>query len=199
MFNDSQPGNVPELVRSAHFPVYGLTDHPDGFSTCGISTGYFGEPLKLSSISFTYSSPHYPEKRDNLVVSSIDASTEQQGNIRIVYDLKDPSEGRLFDLDTNLFQHYRLGEKEQTQIGHPSIWEGTLSIAGVTFLAKTRHWSSSHLLSLFLLKSEKTILSGQAYGPSHENLLQLLQALQIINHQEDLLKRYQSELDQETR
>ena len=146
----------------------------------------------------TFSSPRYLEERDNFVISSAGPEIDQQGNISIVHDLKDPSEGPLFDFDTTLFQYYHFSEKERTQVGSPSVWEGAFSIADITFSAKIRHWSSSHKLSLFLLKAEKSILKGQAYGPSHDELMHLLLNLQIVNSREDVLRRYQYELDQET-
>jgi hypothetical protein len=190
--------NIPKLVHSAQFPVYGLIDHPDELSICSVSRGGIGEPLKLNSIGFIFSSPRYSEERDNFVISSAGPDIEEQGNASIIHDLKDPSEGPLFDFDTTLFQYYRLSEKERTQVGSPSVWEGTFSIADIAFSAKIRHWSSFHKISLFLLKAEKSFLTGQAYGPSYDELMHLLLNLQIINNQENVLRRYQYELDQET-
>lgn len=49
----------------------------------------------------------------------------------------------------------------------------------------------------FFLKSEKTILTGNAYGPSEDELFQLLTGLQVINQQDDVLAHYQREYDED--
>jgi hypothetical protein len=45
------------------------------------------------------------------------------------------------------------------------------------------------------LKSEKTILTGRASGPLDKELMQLLEGLQVVNHQEDVLRQYQHEFE----
>src|SRR5262249_19675450 len=102
-----------------------------------------------------------------------------------------------FDPDIALFQRYSLGEGERELAGNPSSWEGELTIAGVPFTGELYHWSQPAQLSRFFLKGEKTILTGNAYGPSEDELFQLLTGLQIINQQEDLLLHYQREYDED--
>lgn len=198
MSYDEHPSYIPHLVHGANFPVYGLVNHPLDLSICSCGEGESGESLTLYNVSFTFSSPHYPEERDNFELGSIDATVERQEDARIIYELKDPSEGPIFDLDTTLFQSYHLRSEEQAHAGPPFVWEETISLAGGVFLGTFRHWSHPRQLSLFLLKAEETVLSGRAYGPSQEELLFLLRSLQVINHQDHLLREYQRELDQET-
>lgn len=198
MSYNEPPLNIPQVVNSVRFPVYGFID-PEEFSICGLSVGRFGEPLELNSVGLTFSSSRYTEEHNTIVVSSADTEIQQQGNGKIIYDLQDPSEGPLFNFDTYVFQYYYLTEKERIQAGTPLVWEGPLSIDNIDFSAKIRFWSSPHQLSLFLLKAEKTVLSGQAYGPSFDELLHLLQSLQIINHRDKLIELYQCRLDQKTK
>src|SRR6266851_4421598 len=82
-------------------------------------------------------------------------------------------------------------------VGNPSFWEGDLTIAGVPFTGELYYWSQPAQLSRFFLKSEKTILTGNAYGPSEDELFQLLTGLQSINQQDDVLALYQREYDED--
>ena len=183
--------HIPQLVHTASFLVYGLVDKPLELTVCSASKGSMNG--QLTSIGFTFSSPLYPGERDNYEISSSDA--KQQG---VVYDLKDPTKGPLFDFDSTLFQQYHLSNEERAQAGKPYVWEGEFTVADSVFFSKIRYWSHPHQLSLFLLQGEETVLSGRAYGPSYQELLQLLKGLQTINHRDGLLMQYQYELDQET-
>ncbi len=76
--------------------------------------------------------------------------------------------------------------------------EGTWTIAQVAFIGEIRHWSQPYQLSQFFLSSKDTWLGGHAFGPSLQDLQQLLQAAVAVNHRDDLLAQYQRELDLET-
>jgi hypothetical protein len=199
MYRAGQPGQfdeklrlrpILELVHTANFPVYGFADHPFNFSIYSYGEGWFGKNRKLYSITFAFSSPYYPEERDNFEMTSSDATVENQEGSGIIYKLRDSID------PTRLFRRYRLTQEEQAQIGTPFIWNGELSITDAVFSAKILSWSRPRQFSLFLLKSEKAVLSGHASGPSYEELLQLLQSSQAINHRDDLLEQYQYEVDQ---
>lgn len=69
------------------------------------------------------------------------------------------------------------------------------AFANVIFSGKMFHWGPPLRASTFFLKSEKTILTGRAYDPSDEELMQLLEGLQVINHQDDVLRQYQREFE----
>ncbi len=152
-----QSRDIPHVVHAANFPIYGLVNHPLNLSLCSFSEGGFGNPLTLNSVGFTFSSPHYPEERDNFEMSSSNAAVERQEGTRIIFELKDPAKGPIFDFDTTLFQGYHLSLEEQAQAGTPSVWEETIRLEGVLFSGTFRHWSHPRPLSLFLLKAEETI------------------------------------------
>ena len=192
MINDeSHPISIPQLVREAPFPVYGLIGNLLELAVCSVSWG--SSNTRCSSVGFTYSSPLYPDERDNIEIDSTDASQSD-----IVYDPKDAFGNPLFDLDARLFQCYHLSDSVRKQAGSPQVVEGTWTIAQVAFIGEIRHWSQPYQLSQFFLSSKDTWLGGHAFGPSLQDLQQLLQAAVAVNHCGDLLAQYQRELDQET-
>ncbi len=172
---------IPALVRLAAFPIYGLIDNPLELSLCSLGTGG-GVWHGIIDISFTFSSPRYPEEREIFTLAS---SAPQERNF--IYDAELAIE--------SLFWSYR--QLERAQFGSPSLWEGEIIIAGVTFSGTIHSWSQPQQLSLFRLKGEKTILSGHSFGLEYDNLLSLLKAAQPINEQDDVLAQYQRELDAE--
>ncbi len=148
----------------------------------------------ISSVGLVFSSPRYPHVRENF---EIVASDTRERNI-MYYTKNTPGPAHpAFDPDIRLFQRYSLSEGERELAGNPSFWEGDLTIAGVPFTGELYYWSQPAQLSRFFLKSEKTILTGNAYGPSEDELFQLLTGLQSINQQDDVLAHYQREYDED--
>ena len=202
MRHEDRPKTIPEAVHAAPFPVYGLADHPLDLSVSSHGTG-ISHLSNLISVSFIFTSPRYADpspnnryalKSKNFQLTSIDAATQHPEREQMIFDLADPSEGQIFnDKAEWLFQDHHFSEEEQKQAGKPVIWEGTLSLATTVFSGKVLHWKRPLHVSLFLLKADETVLTGNAYGPSYEELMPLLESLQVINHQDDLLKQYQFE------
>lgn len=203
MRHEDRPKTIFDTVRAALFPVYGLTDHLFDLSLLnhGVGISHLGN---LVHVELVFTSPRYftssldylySPKRENFRVTSIDAAMESPEREFITLDVDDYFKDSFFDEGTGALRTYQFSEEEQRQAGGPMIWEGTLSIANVAFVGKMFHWRSPLRASAFLLKSEKAILCGNAYGPSDEELMQLLEGLQIINHQDDVLRQYQHELE----
>jgi hypothetical protein len=200
MRHEDRPKRIPEAVQATHFPVYGLVNHPFDLSVCSHGLGI--SPLAhLMSISLTFTSPRYSSsprhavRSQNFEITSVDTTAQQQERVHMIFELKDQSEGRFFDKRTGQFRLYDFSEEAQKQAGNPLVWEGMLSIADTVFSGKILHWAHLLQFSAFLLKSEKTLLIGHAYGPSYDELIQLLENLQVINHQDNLLNQYQYEFD----
>lgn len=149
----------------------------------------------ISSVGLVFSSPRYPQVRENFEIVASDTRDRN-----IIYHTKNsPGPGYPdFDPDSELFQRYHLSGEERALAGNPSAWEGELTIAGVPFTGELYHWSQDQL-SRFFLKSEQTILTGTARGPSEDELFGLLTDLQIINQQDDMLLHYQREYDEDWR
>jgi hypothetical protein len=198
--------SVFETVQAAPFPVYGLHDHPfdHSVSSHGLGISHLGF---LISVTFTFTSPRYSDshprhsyKSKNFEITSIDAATQRPEREHMAFDLEEPSEGQVFNDHAGwLFQDHHFSEEEQKQAGSPLIWTGTFSLVNAIFSGKILSWNPPLHISTFLLKSEETILVGNAYGPSNEELIQLLKSLQVINHQDDLLRRYQREVEKTDR
>ncbi len=184
---------LPDLVHLLPFPIYGPVGNPLELTLC------CSLPMRLginyiSSVGLVFSSPHYPHVRENF---EIVASDTRERNI-MYYTKNTPGPAHpAFDPDIRLFQRYSLSEGERELAGNPSFWEGDLTIAGVPFNGELYYWSQPAQLSRFFLKSEKTILTGNAYGPSEDELFQLLTGLQSINQQDDVLALYQREYDED--
>ena len=184
---------IPDLVHLLLFPIYGPVGNPlDLTLCCSLSTG-LGINY-ISSVGLVFSSPRYPHVRENFEIA---ASDTRERNI-MYYTKNTPGPAHpAFDPDIRLFQRYSLSEEERELAGNPSSWEGEVIIAGVPFTGELYYWSQPAQLSRFFLKSEKTILTGNAYGPSEDELFQLLTGLQSINQQDDVLLHYQREYDED--
>lgn len=184
--------HLQNLVSLLAFPLYGPADNPFGLKlTCSLSTrqgiNY------ISSVGLVFSSPRYPHPSGNFEIESSDARERN-----VLFPTKDvlAAGGFDFDPDSNLFQTY-LSEAQQARIGRPTSWEGDLIIAGTAFTGELSHWTQPVQLSRFLLRSEQIILSGSAYGFTQEELFQLLQSMQPLNHLDEVLSRYQQEYDED--
>jgi hypothetical protein len=193
-FQDEQRRiRIPDLVHLLPFPIYEPVGNPFDLTLCCSLSMRLGINY-ISSVGLVFSSPRYPHVRENF---EIVASDTRERNI-MYYTKNTPGPGdSAFDPDSELFQRYSLSEEERELAGNPSSWEGDLTIAGVQFTGELYHWSQPAQLSRFFLKSEKTILTGNACGPSENELFGLLKVLQIINRQDDVLLQYQREYDED--
>ncbi len=184
---------IPDLVHLLLFPIYGPVGNPLDLTLCcslsmGLSINY------ISSVGLVFSSPRYPHVRENF---EIVASDTRERNI-MYYTKNTPGPAHpAFDPDIRLFQRYGLSEEERELAGNPSSWEGDLTIAGVPFTGELYHWSQPLQLSRFYLEGEKTILTGNACGPSENELFGVLKDLQTLNRQDDVLLQYQREYDED--
>lgn len=126
-------------------------------------------------------------------ISALDYTTPYMKNAYMDFDLQDPSDGQFFDKHADFFRLHNFSEEEQHQAGPPFIWEGIRTLADALFSGKIFYWASPLFVSAFLLKTQDTILIGETYGPSYDELIQLLSGLQVVNNQHDLLNQYESE------
>lgn len=111
--------------------------------------------------------------------------------------LAEPPDDQVFSDEARwLFQDHHFSEEEQKQAGYPLIWRGTLVLDNTAFSGKIISWKPPLLVSQFLLKSEQTILLGNAYGPSSHDLIHLIEGLQVMNHQDELIRQYEQEAHQ---
>ncbi len=193
MFHDEGSIRIPDLVHTATFPIYGLINNSLGFSVRSVSQGNIGEPPKLYSIGFTFSREISPGTMGYFKIGS---STKQQ---MIVYNSEISSHTSLdhrFSMDTIVFEQYQLPDAVRRQAGNPHTTKGEFVIDSTVFTGKIHSWSQPYQISWFLLEHERMIFSGSIFGFSENMLIQLLQELVIISHRDEVLERYQQELDQ---
>jgi hypothetical protein len=81
--------------------------------------------------------------------------------------------------------------QEQAQpVRKPFLWEGSLSIAGTLFHGKMRYYATPLKLSEYRLLSEKSFVSGRAYGPSCDEIIELLEGIEVLNGCDEVIKQY---------
>ena len=200
---EDRPRTIPDLVKGAPFPVYGLNDHPLDLLmtsyTLGIShlSNLISTGLVFTSPRYTNShiSNRYSPKSQNFYILSIDAATEHLDREHMIFSFEGLSEDTYSNSTQRLFQLYSFSEEEENQAGDPLVWQGELALANTIFTGKMFSWNPPFQIATFLLKSEETILLGSAYGPSDKEVFQLLESLQVINHQDNLLESYQHDFE----
>jgi hypothetical protein len=171
------------VKEAAEFPIYGILDRPLDLRLCHYGR-YFTQDLCLMSVQLTFTSPHYGSFEPNTPqshhfrVDSVNAQIKQEDHEFTLEDVK---------LDPFL-------QEQILQAGDPFSWEGTFFLSGIHFSGLIRHYASPHHISVFLLKSERTILMGYAYGPSCDELVHLLEGLQVISRRDEIIKQYEEEI-----
>ncbi len=194
MRHEDRPNTITEAVQAAPFPVYGFTDYPLTLSVSRHGLG-ISHLSHLMSVTLTFASPRHSVRSQNIEITSVDAASQRSDREHMVFVLEEPSEDQFFNGRTGIPGRYHFSEEKQKQAGNPGTWEGMLSLANTVFSGKLIHWRHPLQVSAFLLKSQETILIGNACGLSNEELMQFLEGLQIINHQDNLLKQYQYEFE----
>ncbi len=86
----------------------------------------------------------------------------------------------------------------------PDLLRRPLTIEGNVFAAELLAWPRPRTLCAFQLERDvmgpiRSVISGSAYGVAFERLVEILQALVIINHRGELLAQYQTDLDEQRR
>jgi hypothetical protein len=79
-------------------------------------------------------------------------------------------------------------EEQPQPVPNPLCWEGEIMIANTHFRGTIVYYSPL-TISTFVLYSEKTALQGRSYGPSYDELIELLKGLQVLNGHDDVLRQ----------
>ena len=183
---------IPELVRLCHFPLYGPVGNPlDLTLSCSLSLS-LSSIDSLSSVGFIYSRSSQTKVTIELEVSEVDT------HARTFVDNDTPDQAvSSFDFARTFFRSKNQSGEEQETVENLSFWQGKLTIAGNLFTGELYHQSQPDQLSWFSLTSKQTRLTGNACGLSENELFQWLETLQIINQQDDVLRSYQREYDED--
>jgi hypothetical protein len=181
---------ISTLIHLCTFPVYGLIGKPLGLSS-GYRLSWQGDVRHgMSSLSFSFSSPQYPQTHETLELSSSDPRERN-----IFYDQEQAIETLFWQYNQEETGHY--SPEKRAQFGPPMLWEGEITISSVAFSGTIHYWSQPEQIALFRFKGEKVILSGHSFGLAHNDLLQLLKDAQPINEQDDIIAQYQQAADRE--
>lgn len=188
-----------DTISAATFPVYGIANHllDLSLSSNGAGISHLGH---FMSVTLVFTSPRYglhrpySAKSQNVQLTSLDAIVQRPERENMFFALDELSEEQYFDSETGVFRHYHFSEEEQKQVGSAVIREEKFSIADINFFGKVSYWHAPLKISKFLLRSEDTVLIGETYGLPFDELIQVLEGLQVVNHRDDLLKQYQDDL-----
>lgn len=183
---------IPELVRLVHFPLYGPIGNPlDLTLSCSLSLS-LSSINSLFSVGFIYSRSSQAQVAIELEASEVNMHT------RLSVDNDTPDQTlSSFDFARAFFRSKNQSREEQETAENFSSQHCELTIAGNFFTGELYHQSQPDQLSWFSLTGKQTKLIGNACGLSEDEVLQWLETLQIINKQDDILRYYQREYDED--
>jgi hypothetical protein len=162
-----------KTLAEVKIPVYGIVDLPEDLTFRGhfINTG-----ILHSRVTLLFRSTHYPPYPFDDRMSTLQIGTSTN------------------DMSQSSIPDRML--KEQTQpLRNPFVWEGTITLEGKPFCGTIRYYASPVKLTGFHFKSEELFLSGLSYGPSCDEVIELLEGLQVLNGRDDVLKQYEGKAD----
>ncbi len=173
------PKTLVGTIAVTQFPVYGIVGCPLDltYDSRWVDIGAIPFPA-VTSITLSFTSPRYPSYSSEMLV----IKTFQ---VRSAWpQIVSPEE-------PNSLRDYILQEQGQP-VRNPFLWEGSLSIAGTLFQGKIRYYATPLKLSWYHLLSEESFLEGYSYGPSCDELIELLEGLQVLNGRDEVIKQYTS-------
>jgi hypothetical protein len=163
---------INEKIAAAQFPVYGIVGRPLGLTCYGLHEVIGYDP----SLALDYTSSRYPSYPNEMLALQ---------TFRVI-----SARSRIVNLDQpDSIIDLVLQEQEQP-VRNPFLWEGTLSIADTLFQGKIRYYTPPLKLSWYRLLSEESFLEGYSYGPSCDELIELLEGLQVLNGRDEVIKQY---------
>lgn len=159
-----------EEIAAMLFPVYGIVGDPLGLklqSYLQSLGGYPGFTISYNSLRY----PMYPNIR-------LGVTTFWMTSIEGSYPIS-PTDGHL---DAIL-------EDQSQPVPEPFRWTGEMRIANTPFRGTITYYSPS-TIAAFTLRSEHTSLQGKSYGPSYDELIELLKGLQVLNGRDEVIRQY---------
>jgi hypothetical protein len=167
----SKENTTMELAESVvviPFPVYGVVGNP-----LSLRLHSYGGYLGYSGFIIRYKSPCYPEYPNILLAVKTFQLTSIEGS-------------HPFSTKDHILE--KVLEEQPQPVPSPLCWEGVMTIANTRFHGTIAYYSPL-TISTFVLRSEKTALQGRSYGPSYDDLIELLKGLQVLNGHDDVLRQ----------
>jgi hypothetical protein len=167
--------NIANTIAAMPFLVYGLVDHPHDLTFRDFITGGSYQP----SIALNYTSSCYPSYPNELLPLR---------NFRV--------ETRHSSVMISSYGILPMVLQEQVQpVRNPFVWEGIINIADTPFSGAIRYYAAPLKMAAYNLKSDETHLHGVSYGPSCDEVIELLEGLQVINGRDDVLRQYERQYE----
>lgn len=164
-----------ETLAEVQMPVYGVADldHPFDLTL----RGHFLTIGMDKSVILCFMSSRYPSwPFDTCIKSTLRIKTANTG----------------VGTEDATLEETLLGCGQPLR--NPFHWEGTLTLEGIPFSGAIRYYAAPLRATGFRFKSEKSFLSGYAYGPSCDEMIELLEGLQMLNGHDDLIRKYEAKV-----
>jgi hypothetical protein len=161
-----------EAMAHANFPVYGLTQE-----VCGLRQGLHWYPSENAMV-LEYHSPRYKQHEKCKGRTFLVESRLYEKNV-----IPDNSSGMP---PTQVFAGWILDDISEQQGHHRNfVAKGAVfTIDGKRFEGLVAYYSVPLCYSRFTLSSGHIGLSGEALGPSIDDLIQILESLHLLNGKE---------------
>jgi hypothetical protein len=154
-----------EALASVNFPVYGLVEE-----VCGLrynDYGTFPDPHLLFGLNYR------SERYTPLMVRDLTLNTFYVTSIRdfsgMIPQMHDISLG------------FIIRKLKGVQASAPFRWEGTLTIDGKDFSGCICYYPAPLRASACCFAGDGVHFDGKAFGPNVEELIQILEALRVLN------------------
>ncbi|MBE3561547.1 MAG: hypothetical protein IMW89_20350 [Ktedonobacteraceae bacterium] len=173
-------------IKRATWTVYGFAENPDNLTVQGYSLQEYGEDVQLVGIGFSFKTS--PGSRP-LKIFALTSGNAHENTVSKVSSLDEHEIFHIFQecgLDVNTIRSAAIPERQSCH----------LTIEGSLFVGEFYSWMQPCLISGFKFISEHTILMGSACGFLATEVLALLRDLVSINHRDEVILRYQRELEQ---
>ena len=160
-----------ETFAEVQMPVYGVIDldHPLDLTLRG---HFLSIAIDKSVVTLSFISSRYPPCPFDARMSTLQIAT---ANGHLVKDSL---------LERELLEHCQ-------PLRNPFRWEGTITLEGIPFSGTMWYYAAPLRASGFNFQSEKSFVSGFSYGPSCDEMIELLEGLQVLNGREDVIRRYE--------
>lgn len=155
-----------EAIALVTFPVYGFVEEIYGL--CYSGHKYF--PKGTQPITLTYQTKRY----EPILHEKVRGPTLSVSCGRNIW--KDTS-----DIPQSFSMLWDLNDIPEPVRRNPFLYRGGLTIDGTSFTGHISYRPAPLCFSMFTLLSEQTYLSGQGLGPDPDELIQILEALHVLN------------------
>ncbi len=183
------------LVAAVPFPVYGLKGHPQGLRLA--SPGWGGTNANINHINLGYvSGPRLrPEKAVNVTQDFERPSEEELTAIeQLVHNYGPEEQQKTYFYQGNFHQDWNMERVSQTP-----RQQATIEVNGQALEVELVSWEEPQRVALARLTLGENHLQAASLNLSHEQLLDTLGTLAVLQEDEDMLTQHQQDYDDASR